>query len=360
MKKIIALFLALLTVFSLSACSSTEYEAQQSTEEESRVVYTLTVGNKSYDVRYELYRALFLSYRDEVTGGNEGAFSGDDAEYYKNRINSLVLDRIASIYAVFAVCKDIGYDLYSSEVDKRVNEYIKDSIEGEGGYGSYEAYLDALSEMNLNWSCQDLLLRYGIGLAAIDEYYIGDFDADNIGDTVNVGKLKYSREDVLNYYNSDACVRVLRAHIQAKAHYDPDEYAERVRGNMLAAGSESAVAAVIINTGLTAPTEVMNGYVMGRHNLDNLYYGELTEAAFELRVGEVSPAVRVHNGEDDIIFILYRGEKSEEHFNKCYSEIAYVYLTDTVGAKIDEAAEGLKSEVRYTDVYNTLDLSLVK
>ena len=159
---------------------------------------------------------------------------------------------------------------------------------------------------------------------------------------------------------SETFQRVLRAHIQAKAHFDPDGYAESVRKKMKDASGESAVATVIINTGLTAPTEVMNGYVMGRYSLDRFYYGELTDAAFALDVGEVSPTVRVHNGEDDIIFILYGAAKSDAHFEQCYSEIAYTYLTDTVGKKIDEAAKGLISEVLYTDFYNNLDLSEVK
>ena len=356
MKKTIALLLAVILMLSLASCGSREYEPVASTEEESRVLMTLTVGNKSYSVRYELYRALFLTYRDEIAGKDADTLT--DSE--RDEINALILDRVSSIYAVFAVCEDIGYDLYSASVDKQVDEYIKSSIEDDGGYGSYEEYLKALSDMNLNWSCQDLLLRYAIGLSAIDEYYIGDFDAENLGDTVNVGKLTYTREDIKNYYDSDECVRVLRAHIQAKAHYNPEEYGERVRKNMVEAGSEAAVASVIINTGLTAPAEVKNGYVMGKYNLDRFYYAELTDAAFSLRVGEVSPTVRVHNGEDDIIFVLYRAEKSDEHFDACYSEIAYVYLTDTVGKKIQEAADALATDVTYTEVFKNLDFSSIK
>ncbi|MBQ7363252.1 MAG: hypothetical protein IJW48_02250 [Clostridia bacterium] len=360
MKRSIAFLIAIFLSFSLVACSGSQYEPVPSTDEEASTVMTLTLGDKEYEVKYELYRALFLTYRDEVSGGDNSVWQGEDSDAYIQKINTLILNRCAAIYSVFAVCEDIGYDLYSSEVDKQVDEYVASSIESEGGYGSYEGYLAALHSMNLNWSVQDLLLRYGIGLSAIDEYYIGDFDADNLGESIKLGELTYTREDVKAYYESDECVRVLRAHIQADAYYDPAEHAQTVKDRMESvAGNESAVATVIINTGLTAPTEVINGYVIGRNNLDALYYGDMTEAAFGLSRGEVSEPIRVHNGEADIIFILYRAEKSDEHFDNCYTEIAYVYLTDKVGKIIKEAADGLASGVQYTAAFEALDYAAI-
>ena len=361
MKKIIAFFLLMVLLIPLVSCSSgTKYTPVESTASEKRVVMTLTLGDKSYDVRYELYRALFLTYRDEVSLGNNDVWVQDGKEAYVDKINTMILDKVTAIYSVFAVCEDIGVNLYSASVDRQVDEYIATSIAGEDGDGTYEEYLVLLNKMYLNWSVQDLLLRYAIGLEAIDAYYIGDFDAENIGDSVNVGNLSYTREDIKAYYNSDECIRILRAHIQASAHYEPDKYAETVRRRMAeAAPNEKAVATVIINTGLTAATEVMNGYVIGKYNLDSFYYGDLTKAAFALSPFTVSDPVRVHNGDDDIIFIIYHAEKSDTHFDRCYTEIAYVYLTDQVGKIITEAAESLKMGVEYTDVFSSFDYSAI-
>jgi len=358
MKRSIAFTLLCFLILSLVSCASgPKYEPPKSTEEEARVVMTLTLGNEKYDVKYELYRALFLNYRDEISGGDSSVWQKKE---YIDKINALILDRVTAIFSVFALCEDIGYSLYSKEVDNIVNEYIEASIEGEDGSGTYEEYLLSLNSMNLNWSVQDLLLRYAIGLSAIDEHYIGDFDADDIGETIELGELTYTKEDVKAYYNSDDCIRVLRAHIQASAYYNPEEYAKEVQNRMIAAApSEDAVATVIINTGLTAPAEVKNGYVIGRNNLDPLYYGEMTAAAFALPAFGVSGPIRVHNGEDDIIFILYRAEKSDSHFEECYSEIAYVYLTDKLGAITKEKAEALASGVSYTDVFETLDYAAI-
>lgn len=365
MKKILAILLIAVMLLSLAACSEPEYEPVPSTEEEAEVVMTLELDGKSYDVKYELYRAFFLTYKDEVTGGNDTLLSGDGSALYIAEINELVLDRIAAIYSVFAVCERIGYDLYSKSVDKLIDKHIRESIEGGSGavgYGSYEKYLEALTAMNLNYSVQTLLYRYAIGLDAIDNHYIGTFSADDIGDTIVIGELTYTREDVLDYYFSDACLRMLRAHIQHDAYYDPMEYAATVKERMEEAAliGESSVASVIINTGLTAPTEVQRGYVIGRYSLDPLYYEELTDAAFELDVGEVSDPIIIHNGNDKIIFIVYNAQKSNEHFDECYSEIAYVYLTDSVGKIMDEVKNSLEDSVSYTDAYRAIDHASIR
>ena len=366
MKRAIIGLLIFSILIALVSCGGdkTTYEPVPSTEEESRVVMTLDFGGNKYDVKYELYRALFLTYSDEISDGDDSVWSGPNKDMYTAEINELIVDRVSDIYSVFAVCEKIGFDLYSSKVDKRIDEYIKESIEGGGsviGYGSYEKYLEALEKMNLNYSVQTLLYRYAIGLEAIDEHYIGTFDASDIDGEIKFGELTYDADDIKEYYYSDECTRVLRAHIQASSHYEPMEYAERVRDKMIEAADdgESAVANVVINNGLTAPTEVQRGYVMGRYNLDSLYYSRLTEAALTLELGEVSEVISVHNGEEEILYILFCAEKSDEHFEEAYSEIAYVYLTNSVGEIINNSKIGLRESTEFTSVLEELDYSII-
>ena len=354
MKRLIAIFSLICIIFSLSACSG-GYEPKESSEKEKETALTLTAYGKEYKVRYELWRAFYLTYRDEIEG---------EGEEYRNAVNALVLERIADIYSVFALCDRLGIDLYSRSVEREIEGLIKASVEGTDGsvgFESYDDYLSSLQKMNLNYSTQVLLLRYGIGLREIDEYYIGTFDADSINDGIKLGELTYTREDIKEYYYSDACVRVLRAHIQAAAYYEPMEYAMTVKERMenAALSGESAVATVIINTGLTAPTEVERGYVIARHNLDKLYYKDMTDAAFALDFGCVSDPIQTNYGEGDVIFILYKAEKSDEHFEKSYSEIAYVYLTDTVGSYLNDTATELKESAVYTDFLAELNFDEV-
>ena len=364
MKKITLIILVLSLLLSLFSCGGTEYEPVPSTNEESETVMTLSLDGDTYEVKYELYRALFLNYKDAVSGGDDSVWTGDGKDEYIEKIENIILERAASIYAAFAICKNIGFDVYSNGVEKKINQYIKESVEGGDsaeGYGSYEKYLEVLRSMNLNYSVQTLLYRYAIATEAIDNHYIGTLSADDINGSISVGSLKYTREDVKSYYESNECVRVLRAHIQASAHYDPLEYANRVKSNMedAAINGEDDVATVIINSGLTAPTEVSNGYLIGKHNLDSFYFEDMTKAAFELSKNEVSSVIDINNGEERILYILYKAEKSDEHFEHCYNEIAYVYLTDTVGEIIDHAKDALYESAVYSDFLKSLDRSTV-
>ena len=354
MKKFLIILPLLCVCFSLFSCSA-KYEPVESTAKEKTTVIELSAHGKKYEVKYELWRALYLTHKDEVAG---------EGEEYEAKINALILERAADIYSVLALCDRVGINLYSRSVEAEIEQYITESIEGGAnaiGYGSYENYLKALKDMNLNYSVAVLLLRYEIGMRELDSYYIGSFDTDDIQNGIEFGNLTYTREDIKNYYYSDECVRVLRAHLQADAYYEPDVRATEVREQMLAAvgKGEGAVAAVIIGNSTTAYDEVERGYVIARHNLDKLYYSELTDAAFGLNTGEVSEPVHVNSGDGEVIFILYRAEKSDAHFDKSYSEIAYVYLTDTVGKTVAEVQSALVLSAEYTDSFYAIDYGQV-
>ena len=355
MKKIISLFLVIITLLlSLASCDG-YYRPRESTKKEKETVIKLSFENETYEVKYELWRALYLTHKDEVEG---------EGEEYVAKINALILERAADIYSVLALCDRVGINLYSRSVEGEIEQYITESIEGGAnaiGYGSYENYLKALKDMNLNYSVAVLLLRYEIGMRELDNYYIGSFDTDDIQNGIEFGNLTYTREDIKNYYYSDECVRVLRAHLQADAYYEPDTYADEIRQEMEEAAihGESAVAGVIINNSITSYYEAERGYVMARHNLNKLYYSELTDAAFGLNTGEVSEPVHVNSGDGEVIFILYCAEKSDAHFDKSYSEIAYVYLTDTVGKTVAEVQSALVLSAEYTDSFYAIDYGQV-
>ena len=121
MKKIIAILLALASLFTLASCNKDkEYPPVESSEEEARVVMTLSIDGKNYDVRYELYRAFFLTYKSEVDGKDESVWTGDEKDEYVAKIDAIILDRITEIYAAFALCERIGFDVYSKDVDKKI------------------------------------------------------------------------------------------------------------------------------------------------------------------------------------------------------------------------------------------------
>ncbi len=359
MKRIIAIILLTVMIIPiLTSCKSSEvtYDPVPSTEEEARVIMTLTYNGRTYDVKYELYRALFLNLKDEVSGGDDSVWTGDRKDEYIEKINSLIIARITHIYLVFALCDEIGYNLYSPIVDVTVKKYIKASVEGSEsltGHGSYSAYLEALKKMNLNYSVQDLLLRYSIGQTMLDAVYLGAYNPETIGDTVTFDGVTYTREQILEFYFSDDCIRTLRAEINPDAHYNPDERAETVRLNMVDAATrgEGAVALVIIGSSATAASEVENGYLLTRYTLDSLYFSELTDKSFALSIGEVSEPIKIQGDNENTIYIVYRAEKSFEHFNNCYSDVVTVFLADALGKMTEGVSSDLEESLILTDAY---------
>ena len=376
MKRIIAILLTLATLISLVSCKGNKsYPAVESTEEEARTVMTLTVNEKTYEVKYELYRAFFLTYKSQVDGGDPDAWTGENKSEYIAKINEIIVDKVTEIYSAFALCDKIGFDLYSRDVENKIQENIKISVEGGSygsvtleGYESYDAYLAALKAMNLNYSVQTLLLRYAIAIDAIDTYYIGTASSDDVNVNVTEGSIKYTEEDVRDFYFSDDCARVLRANFQKKISKDPLQRAERLRNSIVEAAEskatleekEQAVFVAIIGSNLYSNTaEIKNGYVIGKYNLERAYYGDMTDAALALEDGEVSEPIEVISDVENSYYVIYRTYKSEEHFEANYEDIKYVYLMNCVGKISYDMSIELKNSLTYTSVLDNLDYSII-
>lgn len=370
MKRIIALLLVLASVLTLSACK--KYKPVESSEEEARTVMTLSLDGKTYEVKYELYRALFLNYKTEIDGGNPDVWTSEGKSEYVERINSLIIDKITDIYAAFAICEKIGFDLYSKDVEKQIKEYVKISVEGGSygsktmhGYDSYQDYLAALKSANLNYSVQTLLFRYAIAIDAIDAHYIGTATPDEVNYDITLGALQYTEDDVRAFYNSEDCARVLRASFQKIISYDPYETAINLKNKMVDAAAtsstlvdkEAAVLKAITKSGYFAnAAEVENGYVIGKYNLERLYYGDMTDAVFSIGEGEVTDPISITD-EEETYYVIYRTYKTDEHFEANYNSIRYVYLRNCVGEIIHNAAEALESSAVYSDFLNNINHS---
>ena len=374
MKKLIAMILMLATAISLVACAD-KYPAVESTEDEARTVMTMTLDGKSYEVKYELYRAFFLTYKSQIDGGDASVWSGENKDEYISKIDEMIIARVVEIYSAFALCERIGVDLYSKDVEKKIKENVKISVEGGSygsatldGYESYDDYLAALKDMNLNYSVQVLLMRYAIAIDAIDTYYIGTASSDDVNANISVGAIKYTEEDVRDFYFSDDCVRVLRANFQKAISYTPLERAEKLRDTLTDAAAskdtleekETAVFNAIIGSGLYSNTaEIKNGYVIGKYNLESSYYGGMTDAAMSLEIGEVSDPVDVVSDAENSYYVLYRTYKSEEHFSENYDSIKYVFLMNYVGEISHGIQDQLKNSLIYTDILKNLNRAAI-
>lgn len=360
-KNIISLLILFSVLLSLISCEK-KYEPVKSTDEENRIVMTAEIDGESYKIKYELYRALFLSLKSEIDGGDDSVWSGENKDEYIARADKLVRGRISEIYSVLHVAKKIGIDVYSKEFDKYVEDFIKVSVEGgyyndteiTGFEGDYAKYLEYLKKNNLNYSVQDLIIRYSLAGTRIFEYYIGNLEDEEYLENINTGKLKYTKEDVLAFYESDECVRVIKANLPAVNF--TRERTEAIRSTLIekAELGEEAVAIYIIGLTVTGGSDIKAGEIIAPHNLDAVYYSELVSEAFALKTFEVSRVIEISDGYEKNYNIIYKAIKSSAHFEENYEMIRAAYLQNEVGEIIDTAALSFENSLADTDVMNSI------
>ena len=367
MKKISFLLIAVLLITALMSCGDTEYPPVESSKLESTVVMTLKIEDEEYSVKYELYRALFLNIRDEIDGGDASVWSGGNKDEYVALADAKIKKQLADIYSIFYIADKIGIDVYSSEFDDMVEEIIKLSIEGEGSYdestlvgfgGDYDAYLAHLKSQNLNYAAHDLMLRYYIASNKIYDYHAGYTDTEFL-EEYDGGALKYTKDDVKAFYkNNEECVLTIQAVLPSYSFSASKAEEKRQAIIEKKIYGVDAVINYVISLGVpTATSEIENGTLIARHNLESAYYSELTEAAFSLGYFDVSEVIEVTGYDDGYsrYYILYKINKTDEHFEECYEEIESIYIQNQIGKIIDTVADTLFASAQNTAFLNTLN-----
>ena len=358
-KRILSIFILIGLILSLFACEP-EYPPVESTKEELQTVMTFTIEGETYNVPYELYRAFFLLLKDEIDGGDSSVWSGKDKDEYIEKIDKRITENLSEIYSVFHVAKRVGIDLYSEENEEALDNYIKAGVEGgivdsmsfEGFGGDYNKYLEFIKELNFNYSAHRTMLRWALGSELIDYYYIGDSETE--------GELKYTEDDVRDFYFGDDSARVIEGYFaEGSTAFTKDELIS-LRNEVAAAESEEAAALLIINKSLTVGDDILRGSIIGKYSRPPLFYSELTEAALSLSVGECAELIEVSTAFENGYYIIYKAEKSEENFEQCYDEISRIYLKHRIGKLLSEAQDTLIKSARITDTLKNLDRAEVK
>lgn len=361
-KRIIAILLAaILCLGLLTSCGG--YPAIESTEEEAAAVLSFKHGEREYKVPYELYRAFFLTYKSELDGGNPEIWRGEDKQIYIDKINEIILTRLADIYSIFSIADDIGIDVYSKEYNDAVKSYVKAGVDGgvfdsilyEGFGGDYDKYLESLRKMNLNYSVSDLLFRYSMAVDDIYYYYVGNVENNAVS-----GKLEYTKDDVWNFYFGSGSRRVMSLHLSTSTASFTEERVLEIRNTIAKSTNEKEALAAMINYSTLGAGDLSDGIIIGEYNLDSLYYSELTEAALSLSTHKTSIPVKVDTGYNSGFFILFCMEKSDEHFESAYESIAATYVENEIGRKLAERAETLLGSVSYEPVFEKLSHADIK
>lgn len=353
MKKIISIIMCVAIISALWGCTENKYPPVESTEEEARVVMTVKIADKEYDVRYELYRALFLNNKADVDGGDSSVWSGEGASEYVERINAIITDSLCEIFSVFYVAEKIGFGPYSDKADYEVEQYIIGAVEGDEnqlGHGTYDKYLESLKKQNLNYSTADLLIRYALAEEAVAKHYRGS--VNEVGQ--RLGEYEFTKNDVKEYYESQGSVRFLQMYIQHGTSTLLE--AEEHRRNLQGFTDEMNMAAYIIRNTMATESDLISGgaltgIVMGKNELTSPVYSDFTEQIFGLSDGEISEVIKLSGSDADGYYIICRLAKSDEHFERCYSVIESSYLDDVIGKEIKSAQNEAKSNIQMTEKY---------
>ena len=357
MKKLIALILTLATLLLTVGCKKEKYPEIESTKEEARVMMTFRIGSETHEMKYELYRALFLNLSEHYDGGNKAFWSTPESTEALAEINEKILQYTLDIFGVLHVAKSIGFDPYSKEAESLIADLIATSVEGDGdtviGFGGdYDAYLESLKKANMNYAVQKLLFRYSVSYDKILEYYGGTVNESNPTENVS-GALSFTRDDVLNFYNSEDSVRVSLITCYSR------ERAETLRNDMLAAPSITSALTKAISMTTATPDDVLDGVLIGTHSLDEAYYSEVTNAAFDLELASFSDIVTVPTENGTEYWILYKHEKNYDYFQSKYPDMASVFVSQKIGEIIEEAKASLRASLTESEAYKNLNHSSI-
>ena len=166
------------------------------------------------------------------------------------------------------------------------------------------------------------------------------------------GAIKYTEQNVRDFYFGNDCVRVSVITVN---HALSLADAQRIRDNVAAKATVTDALNYAISATISDPSDIYNGVVIGKESVDYVFYGDVKSAAFSLAVGEASEVIEISRDIDSSWWILYRTEKSEEHFTECYEEIASAYVSQKIGEILRDVKDGLTESLTETDEYKNLD-----
>ncbi len=306
-KAISLLLCSVLLIFSLASCS--KYKEIEQTEEEKRVV--MRVGG--HDVTYDLFRAFFLVYYD------------DDFDYAAGK----ALESITSIFAVLDACEEMEIDTDGDEVYDGIDDMLEQAIEGEGGYKTYEAYLEELKKRNMNDFVGRLMLKYAVCGGMLESKYADE--------TVDSSSVKA-------YFDSDECIKLTMLCTQSETVANA---AYTALGE-----AETKEAALKIIIGKSIPIkDADKGWYYGRNEFNPVENPNAAEAIADLSANEFSKIVKDYEGD---YYIYYCLEKNTEEFNEKYDSIEKSMKYNNMYKKLQQISASIMNEVEYLPLYNEL------
>ncbi|MBP3437590.1 MAG: hypothetical protein J6K61_06790 [Clostridia bacterium] len=337
-------FLVVVLVFSLVSCSA--YPEQKGTKEERMKIASL--DGHLYPT-YDFYRFVFLMQKQYLEK------RGEESPSLFEACDEAAMTEIFRVYALFSLCEKNEIDPFGREVDKKVEEMLKELIEGEGGYGSFDAYLEAIKKNYMTDSVSRLYLRYAVCEELLAQKMVeeGSFSTDDA--------------TLLAYYNGENAANVMWLYLSPEALYVNPALLQTITSQAQSADDEDfyKLAVQYQNPYLSdLAKEMENGMLIGKYHLTE-EFAALTDAIFSLKEGETSAAVQSTYSEtyqNYGVYIVRRLPKEVPDLTDeaIKSHIQEEYMLHVFYEKLAEEAAFLEANCRYYDFYNTLTLETVK
>ncbi len=345
-----SLILLLACLFTFTACSDDGYyDPIDSTWKEEEVVIELGED----EVRYELFRYLFMSHIDEFDGGNRNAWSGAEADKMWQVAKEVVAKDICDIYAVFKICRKYGIDPESEVVEKQINDYIVLDIDGgytgDGklvtGYGTIEKYEEAIRKNYSTDAVHRLLYRYMICLELLDSYIVDNRDK---------GTIDVTDEKLTDMLESGNVTHINRVFVAFENFDDNHEAAreqiEALYQNLLDANGNYniMVETAFKNTIADIGTDPALGWWFGKNSTSESDFPDYYNAIFHTPEGEISDIIEEWNG----YYVVYgMGTDADLTDPATKESLTRLYLEELYWNEINQASSELKKQIIYTDDY---------
>lgn len=326
--RMISLTLAVMIASALVSCGE-KYDFPESTEEETATV--LMIGD--YEVPFEQYRYFFMNYKLSYDEGSDKYWqTHDEAEAFAE-IDALTRESLLHCYATFALALDHDIDYRSGSVQKAVSDSINKSIEND--FGGPDEYLTALSGAYMN----NAVYRFAIAEFECEERLFNKF--------VEAGTITDDDEAIMSAIMGGEFCHAKQILILNNDGDDPEENRKLAEMILSRAKAESDFDALVAEYGedpemITNPT----GYYFT--------YGELIEefeeAAFALKIGELSGVVESHLG----YHIILRLEPDPSYVIANFDSLSEAYQTSLFQAEVSKKAETLK--ITETALFSSLSM----
>jgi hypothetical protein len=343
----IALLLTLL--LSLVGCGDTSaYPPVASTAPDS----TTLVKWGDYEMKYELFRFFFLNSLSDYDGGDHTRWRGEEGDALWETAVEEILYRICDLYATLEVAKEYGIDPNSKELLAKVDAYIQADVEGGWiagkwieGYGSHEAYLEAIErDYHATDAVMRLLYQNTVVLNALYDYIVNKYGS---------GELMVT-DDLLNaLMDSETCVRYNQVFIpfDLRGEAWARERAAAIRADMLSATDYEELIRVGFAKSGDIPTQhtLENGMWASAYTIDRYLSTTYYNALFSLGEGEISEIVETEDG----CYILYGMQKPLDASSDAAvrEDLIQLYLSHSYYLRIHEMALSIREELTYTDEY---------